>query len=414
MRFCMLSTFYPPHHFGGDALFVRQLSLALAKLGHDVDVFYNLDAWTALKTTDPRGDDQTHPRIRPIPLRSPLGFLNLVAMHQTGRPWGLGRGLRTLFAPGRYDVIHYHNISLLGAPEILNWAKHTDAVTLVTLHDHWLVCPTHVLWRNRRERCERQTCLSCQLRSRQLPQAWRYSTLRDRALEAVDAVLAPSRFTLERHRAFGLKREMVHLPHFCPDLALEAGTSGQEASRPFFLYSGRLETLKGPQTLVEVFRTIPEADLVVAGGGHLERPLATLSAGASNIRFVGQLPQQELVALYRTAQAVIVPSLCHEVFGLATIEAFAASTPVIVRRLGALPELIEEGRTGYGYTTDAELRRAIHQLCGQATRTAMGRAARAAYEARWTETRHMETYLTLIARQHHNKAPRPVDRGRKG
>ena len=95
---------------------------------------------------------------------------------------------------------------------------------------------------------------------------------------------------------------------------------------------------------------------------------------------------------------MIVPSLCHEVFGLVAIEALAAGTPAIVRRLGALPELIEEGRTGYTYSTDDELRRAIHNLCAQETQSVMRIEARAAYEAQWTLNRHMEAYMALIAR----------------
>ncbi|MFM7085406.1 MAG: glycosyltransferase [Cyanobium sp.] len=407
----MLTTFYPPYHFGGDGVFVRRLSQALAERGHWVDVVHNIDAWQALKTVGRCPEEPTHTRLRTIPLRSPFGFLSLVAMHQTGRSWGLHRHLRAIFEQGRYDVIHFHNISLLGAPEILGWAQRTDAVTLYTAHDHWLVCPTHALWRNRREHCERQTCLTCQLRSGRVPQLWRYGTLRDQALQAVDAVLAPSRFCLERHRAFGLRQQMVHLPHFCPDIAMDSGASGPDLGRPTFLYSGRLETLKGPQTLVELFRTIPEADLVVAGEGSLGRSLTTLSAGADNIRFVGQLAQRDLAVLYRKAQAVIVPSLCHEVFGLAAIEALAAGTPAIVRRLGALPELIEEGRTGYGYRTDEELRRAIQNISRRETRAAMGLAARATYEAHWTLKQHLEAYLSLIEclrlkrGKSHKKAP---------
>ena len=398
MRFCMLTTFYPPYSFGGDGVFVRRLSQALAERGHQVDVFHNFDAWQTLKKTNRLPGEPNHAGVRAIALRSPHPFWNLVAMHQTGRPWSLAKRLHAIFEPGRYDVIHFHNTSLLGGPELMKWSKHTDAVTLYTVHDHWLVCPTHALWRNQQEACDRQTCLSCQLRSGRVPQAWRFGTLRDRALDAVDAVLVPSRFSLERHRAFGLRREMVHLPHFCSDSTAESGPYKQEGGRPSFLYSGRLETLKGPQTLVEIFRTINEADLVIAGEGSIRSQLEAQSAGVGNIRFVGQLPERELASLYRKAQAVIVPSLCHEVFGLVVIEALAAGTPAIVRRLGALPELIEEGRTGYTYSTDEELRRAIHNLCAQDTQAVMSIEARAAYEARWTLNRHMEAYMALIAR----------------
>ncbi len=40
LRFAMITTFYPPHHFGGDAIFVQRLAQALARRGHSVDVIY--------------------------------------------------------------------------------------------------------------------------------------------------------------------------------------------------------------------------------------------------------------------------------------------------------------------------------------------------------------------------------------
>lgn len=279
MRFCMLSTFYPPYHFGGDGVFVQRLSQALAERGHHVDVYHNIDAWKALATTASPANDPDCAGVRVIGLESGFGLVSLVAMHQTGRPWGPSRRLHSLFEPGRYDVIHIHNPSLLGAPEVLTWAKRTEAVTLYTAHDHWLVCPMHVLWRNRREACERQTCLSCQVLSGHVPQAWRYGNRLDRALEAMDAVLAPSRFSIERHRAFGLQRDLIHLPHFCPDMAAAAECSNPEHDRPYFLYSGRLEALKGPQALLDVFRSIPWVDLVIAGDGSLREQLRAQKRG---------------------------------------------------------------------------------------------------------------------------------------
>ena len=48
LRFCSLTTFYPPHHFGGDAMHVYRLSNALARRGHRVTVLYSLDAYRTL------------------------------------------------------------------------------------------------------------------------------------------------------------------------------------------------------------------------------------------------------------------------------------------------------------------------------------------------------------------------------
>ena len=396
MRFCMITTFYPPYHFGGDAVFVHRLSHALAERGHDVDVYHNEDAFNSLSSSPPATGYRDHPRVRRCGLRSRLGILDLVTQQQAGCPLSHRRILRGLFSAGRYDVIHFHNPSLMGGLWLMRCAARTDAVTLYTTHEHWLVCPTHGLWRNGREPCERQTCFSCQIRGGRPPQLWRFGGFPDRVLAAFGAVLAPSRFTLQRHRAFGMARQMRLLPNFAPDSMAAASGSVLPAHRPFFLYAGRLETLKGPHTLVDVFRHLPHIDLVIAGDGNERERITSLAADAPNVRLVGRLSQMELAAYYRQAQAVIVPSLCHEVFGLVAIEGFAAGTPAIVRDRGALPELIADSGAGFIYTSDAELRAAIGRLCGAGLRADLGRRARAAYEAVWTCEQHLERYFRII------------------
>jgi len=49
MRFCMVTTYYPPYHFGGDAIYVRALSRALVSLGHQVEVMHCVDAYRLKK-----------------------------------------------------------------------------------------------------------------------------------------------------------------------------------------------------------------------------------------------------------------------------------------------------------------------------------------------------------------------------
>src|SRR5260221_12294975 len=131
----MFSTFYPPHHFGGDAVFVYRLSHALAESGHQVEVFHNEDAYRALSSTGPAHGYPEHANVRRIPLRSPLGMVDLLAVQQTGRAFAHAKTLREALAPGRFDVLHFHNVSLMGAPTLLSQAAATDAVSLLTLHD---------------------------------------------------------------------------------------------------------------------------------------------------------------------------------------------------------------------------------------------------------------------------------------
>ena len=86
-----------------------------------------------------------------------------------------------------------------------------------TTHEHWLVCPMHVLFRDNREPCDEPHCLRCTLRFHRPPQLWRSTRVLERSVPEVDLFLAPSRFTIEAHRARGFTRPMRCLPPFVPE-----------------------------------------------------------------------------------------------------------------------------------------------------------------------------------------------------
>src|SRR6266571_3289357 len=153
LRFCMLTTFYPPYHFGGDAVGIQRLARGLVHAGHHVTVIHDVDAYRALHRGAPPAAEGTNDGVEVIGLESGLGALSPLLTQQTGRPLINGRRIRTLLATGRFDVVNFHNVSLIGGPGLFAYGG--DAIRIYMAHEHWLVCPTHVLWRHARERCDR-------------------------------------------------------------------------------------------------------------------------------------------------------------------------------------------------------------------------------------------------------------------
>jgi len=66
-----------------------------------------------------------------------------------------------------------------------------------------------------------------------------------------------------------------------------------------------------------------------------------------NVEYVGLLTQKDLAPLYQKARAVLCPIHWAEPFGLVGVEALACGTPVLAAPKGALPEIVEHGRTGF-------------------------------------------------------------------
>lgn len=397
LRFALITTFYPPYHFGGDANYVRQLAHTLVKRGHEVDVIHDIDAYRLL-SRHPNPDPVSEPAgLQVFGMQSRMGALSCLATQQLGRPLFHGREIARILRDRRHDVIHYHNISLVGGPGILGYG---DAIKLYTAHEHWLVCPTHVLWRHNREPCNEKQCLRCVINYRRPPQLWRNTGLLSRQLRHVDEFCSPSHFSANKHREYGFPRAMEVLPSFIPDAVPAQPENGPApAARPYFLFVGRLEKIKGLQDVIPVFRDNPPADLLIVGDGEYEAALRAAAGDAEHIRFLGKMRPEQLRPLYAGALAAVLPSICYEVFPLVALEAFREGTPIIARKLGPFPEIIETSQAGLLFESREELERAIRRMAGDREfRHAAGAAAAEAFASHWSETASMQAYFDLIRR----------------
>jgi glycosyltransferase involved in cell wall biosynthesis len=188
------------------------------------------------------------------------------------------------------------------------------------------------------------------------------------------------------------------LPQFVPLGEVSDEHAPDSTERPYFLFVGRLERLKGVQVLLDVFSTFRDADLVVAGEGTFGAELRRRAAGLDHVRFLGHVDAPRLASLYAGATALLIPSIGYETFGMVGVEAMARGTPVIVNDLGALPELVEASGGGLVYRAPAELVSAMRQLLGDAElRERLGGRGRAAWRELWSDAPHVEGYLAAVA-----------------
>lgn len=308
--------------------------------------------------------------------------------------------IERLIADFQPDVIHVHNTFPLISPS-LYWAADVTAVPVVqTLHNFRLLCPQAMFLRDGKV-CE--DCLG------KLP--WRgvvHACYRDSAAQS--AVLGGM---LVLHRALGTYRSKVTryiaLNEFCRNKFIEGGLPAKRIAikpnfvdspapeareRHGFLYVGRLSPEKGIATLAQAALLAPAASLRVAGSGPEQHVLQ----GISSVELLGPLANHDISREMNQAVALVLPSIWYENFPRTLVEAFACGLSVIASRLGAMAELIEEGKTGLlfepGSAADLAKKMAWAEENPVAMRQ-MGKRARLEYEAKYSPSRNYEQLMAI-------------------
>jgi glycosyltransferase involved in cell wall biosynthesis len=169
--------------------------------------------------------------------------------------------------------------------------------------------------------------------------------------------------------------------------------------RPFFFFAGRLERIKGLQDVIPVFSSYKGADLLIAGDGDFAGELRAQAEGMPNVRFLGRISPDDLSRYYRHSIATIVPSVCYETFGIVLIEAFRQGAPVIARRLGPFPEIVERSGGGELFHTTEELVSAMQRMQSDpAHRARLAKAGYRGYVDHWSESAVIPQYLGIVRR----------------
>ena len=313
------------------------------------------------------------------------------------------RTMREMQAMGREfgpAVIHVHNTFPLLSPSVYWLASRIGVPVVQTVHNFRLVCPQAMLLR------DGHVCEDCLGR---VP--WR--AVLHRCYRGSFPESAAAAGVLAAHRVLGTYQHKVTryiaLSEFSRAKLIEGGLPERRISvKPNFvdlprpaagerngaLYVGRLSPEKGLDVLGEALRAVPGVRLRAIGSGDAGAALRAVP----NAELCGWQPQRAVYAEMRSASYLILPSICYESFPVVLVEAFACGLPVIASRLGAMRELVEEGRTGMLFEpgSPSDLAHKIswaEQHPGLLRR--MGQAAREAYEARYAPETNYEQLMSV-------------------
>jgi glycosyltransferase involved in cell wall biosynthesis len=162
------------------------------------------------------------------------------------------------------------------------------------------------------------------------------------------------------------------------------------------LYLGRLEAEKGPDLAVGVARELGWP-LMMAGpiieADYFESAIRPLLD--EQIRYVGVVDHGQKNELLGQADCVLMPSRVEEGFGMVSVEAMACGTPVVALGNGALPEIVEQGLTGFWTKDESSLASLVRQALGL-DRAAIRARAAARFNLSWIAERYCEFYAEMI------------------
>ena len=247
-----------------------------------------------------------------------------------------GRRFDAILREAVPDIVHTHLIDGFSAA-IWRRARRARVPIIHTAHDYHLMCPRAFLLSRNWKICNRPRTLC------QLYRSWHLHTARD-----VDLFVSPSQFLLDQHIAAGLRAARSVIVR--NGIPMPAITQRSMQTRITFLLLARLTLEKGVRVVLQAMAALPrtlDCELVIAGRGPLEDEIRAAEAADTRVRFVGYVTGEAKQNLVSSAQYLLIPSLWYENAPVAVIEAAAYGLGVIASRIGGLPELVREGRTGF-------------------------------------------------------------------
>jgi len=171
----------------------------------------------------------------------------------------------------------------------------------------------------------------------------------------VDLFISPSAFARQLHQKNGVvgKAECRLVP-LCvetngtgPCLRQNMTRGGEETIT--LLYVGQIVRHKGLSILAQALKEVARDDLSLhlAGLGEYTEPLQREMRQINNVTFHGYVCGQEKASLFQRSNAFVLPSVCYDNAPLTVLEAYTYGLPVIASRIGGIPELVSQGKTGY-------------------------------------------------------------------
>lgn len=366
MRILLVNKFH--YRKGGAETYYLTVGSELERMGHEVAYFSmrhpdNLPSeWDKYFVTQREYNDVKNP------LKAARDGMALIYSPEAKR------NFQALCEEFRPDVVHLNNVhrqitlSILDAP----YLRENRVPVFYTAHDYVTVCPGYLmldgdgrvcdacLEDGRYRHCIENRCVKGSRAKSALAAMEASFNRAHKSNQRIDKVIAPSRFMRSKLIEGGWPEDkVIFLQNFADDAILDraanAGADATDRENPYLLFFGRLSAEKGVDTLLRAFDaalpSLPQdMRLVVVGDGPDAdefKALASSLGCASRVEFAGYQTGDALQSYVEGAALSVASSRWRENMPYSIVEAFAAGTPVVGTDIGGIPELVDEGKTGF-------------------------------------------------------------------
>jgi glycosyltransferase involved in cell wall biosynthesis len=254
------------------------------------------------------------------------------------------------------DVAFIHNVYPLVSPSAYHKLHALGVPTVQVLHNFRLHCPNGLFY------TQGQICEACRggnylnaVRKRCYKDSYTFSALYALTLglnrlggviDRISGFICLTEFFKLKMQEAGVPDSKLFVrPNFVYAPALPAG---ETPGHGYALYMGRLSPEKGCWTLIRALEQLPNVRLKILGVGPMEQELSAYvrEKGIGNIEFLGFKSGAEKWDILRNSLCLVMPSEWYENFPVTALEAFMACKPIVAARLGGLPYIVEEGKSG--------------------------------------------------------------------
>jgi glycosyltransferase involved in cell wall biosynthesis len=343
MKVLFVSTLYAPNEKGGAERTVRILAESLVANGHEAVVV------SLAPDGQARRDEIDGVRTYYVPLanlfwkqsEAERSRIERVSWHLIDA-WNpiMARRVRRILEQERPDVVQTGNLQGFSV-SLWPTIRSMNIPLVQMLHDYYLGCPKCTMVSGGRN-CARQ-CAPCRV----------YATPRRLYSHLPAAVISLSRRMLTRLEETGLFSEVPHkfIIHGANNARVQPTPRSNKApGAPIVVgYLGRMENTKGIEVLLDAAKRLPESQVTVLLGGKGDETYVDglrRAYPAPNVGFLGFVRPVEFL---ERIDVLVVPSVWEEPLGRVIYEAYAHGVPSIVANVGGMPEIVDEGRTGFVY-----------------------------------------------------------------